>query len=449
MKACAMNTWLARLAQGGTVIGLLALLLVAAGGAQAQSAPASTENLAQAAPAPAAPAAAAPAAPAPPQVLGFDFTSFVDVGLQSFSTGNGKFNAPNLQNKCCAEARTFDFDSGVALQNIDLNFQKTPESGFGGLLNITLGKDADTIAAYGTIDKKKGPQDGVNQMVDLTQLYGYYATGPVSFILGKYVTHAGQEVIKSRDDTNFSRSILFGFAIPFTHTGARATYKASDTLSLMLGANEGWDTVTGDNGGLTTEFDAEWAPSKKFSLFGTYLSGKQALAYYTIGSTGAVDISKDASGSVLTGTRTLLDLVATYNVSDALSLALNYDSGSQDGFAKGMLISNNTTAAWSGTALYANYTINDNWRTSIRYESFSDPDSYRAVNDGTTNKGATWSEATVTVAYMGINKLELRGEIRSDSADQKIFNTKNSDTDGSSPSSSMMSIGAEAIYKFF
>ena len=37
-----------------------------------------------------------------------------------------------------------------------------------------------------------------------------------------------------------SRSLLF-FAEPLTHTGIRATYAASDTLSLVAGVNNGWN----------------------------------------------------------------------------------------------------------------------------------------------------------------------------------------------------------------
>jgi len=49
-----------------------------------------------------------------------------------------------------------------------------------------------------------------------------YAHGPLTIIGGKFVTLAGAEVINSTLDTNYSRSILFGYAIPFSHTGARS-----------------------------------------------------------------------------------------------------------------------------------------------------------------------------------------------------------------------------------
>lgn len=418
-----------------------------------------------------------PAAEPAPQFLGMDFTGFIDGGYTSFSTGKGTFN-----NR--AHARTFDWENGVAsIQNIDLQLQKTPDSGFGGLIDLSIGKDADTIHSYGTVDKDKGPyfadvaangDTPAQTYWDVTQLYAYYGMGSLSLTLGKFVTHAGQEVIKSRDDTNFSRSILFGFAIPFTHTGVRATYKAADTLTLILGANEGWDTVTAKNGGATGEFDWEWAPNKAFSFFGTVLSGQETIATYPSDNKGFVPsngcttpFKSDFTGcggpnlnDTDKGTRTLVDLIFTYNATDALSFVLNYDSGSQEKALDIFCTSTpcgTKTAMWSGTALYVNYGINDNWRVSGRAESFSDPNSFRtgAFEFDTTGtskdivgsakgKGPTWSEGTLTVAYMGIKKVELRGEIRSDSADQKIFSNKAADEQ----IATMTSVALEALYKF-
>ena len=48
----------------------------------------------------------------------------------------------------------------------------------------------------------------------MTQAYVQYATGSWTFIGGKFVTLAGAETINPTTDTNFSRSILFGYAFP-------------------------------------------------------------------------------------------------------------------------------------------------------------------------------------------------------------------------------------------
>src|SRR6266446_6056189 len=223
------------------VLAALAMSLGMAG-AQAQAPPS---------PPPATPPAdAKPAepAPAPPifSIWGFDLTGHVDVGYQYLS-GSGKFVSG-------ANDRVFDYKHDTAyFHALDLTFTNTPDNGWGGLVDVTIGKDADAIAAYGTISKSKGPANGANHYVDPTQFYVYYGAGPLNIIAGKYVTNAGAEVIKSDGDVNYSRSILFGYAIPFTHTGIRAAYKASDTLTLLGGVNGGWDDLEYVNHGVTAE----------------------------------------------------------------------------------------------------------------------------------------------------------------------------------------------------
>jgi hypothetical protein len=428
-----MKTWIKQALASVTALGVGAAVFNLAAFAQAQSPmPPMPPQMAMPQPAP---------EEKPPQILGMDFTGYVDAGFTQFTTGRGQLALVTADGKNFAHSRTFDFDNGaVTLQNLSLNLNKAPETGFGGMIDLTIGKDADTIAAYGTIDKDRGPAGGVDQMFDVTQLFAFYGFGSGSLIVGKFVTHSGQEVIKRRDNSNFSSSILFGFAIPFTHTGIRATYKPVDTLTLILGANEGWDTIESKNGGTTTELGWEWVPTKAFSFFGSIYNGKEKIFNYPTTAFSASD----------TGTRNLIDLVFTFNVSDALSLVLNYDIGSQE---NAPLLSGKTGAAtWGGWAGYANYTINDSWRTSLRVESFNDSDGYRSTVEPGKTEGPTWSERTITVAYMGIKNLELRGELRADSADQKIFVD-----DSSSPKptgskfkaiNSQMSSGVEAIYKF-
>ena len=356
---------------------------------------------------------AEPAAPPPIfSIGGFDLTGHIDVGYTHLQ-GFGKFISG-------INDRVFDFDrNAVSLHAIDLQLAKTPENGFGGLIDLTIGKDADTIAAYGTINKEKGPANGEHQYFDVTQAFAHYGAGPLTVIAGKYVTLAGAEVIKSAADTNYSRSILFGYAIPFTHTGVRATYKVNDTLSLVAGVNQGWDAVQDTNSDKTVELQATITPSKAFSLLIAGYSGKEQIANYP---------KSDAKG-----TRNLIDVVATFNATEQLAFILNYDYGSQDN-----ALSGGDKAKWQGIAGYANYQINEQWRASLRAEYFDDKDGYRT---GVTQK---WKEATITVAWLPIKNVELRAELRGDRSDQEAFLK----SDGATPSKTERSFGLEALYKF-
>lgn len=390
--------------------------------------------LAQAAPAEAAPA---PAATEPPilSIWGFDLTGYIDVGYTRLS-GRGAFNTtPNGPAVTIGGPdRVFDYRrNSFDLHQVAFTLANQPKEGFGGLVNLTLGRDADVIAAY-----KTGPSrgDGCNLATgqattgscrktgyDFTQAFVQYATGPATFILGKYVTLAGAEVINSTADSNFSRSILFGYAIPFTHTGFRASYVAGDTLTLIAGVNNGWDDFKDTNSAKTIELGVLLAPLKELSFAGQFYSGKERVG-------GLINTGPE-------GTRNLFDAVATFTASDKLTFILNYDYGTQAN-ASSVTATGAGKAKWSGWAGYVNYQLDEKWKLSLRGEYFNDRDGYR------TGIAQKWKEATLTASYTPIKNLEIRGEIRGDRSNVPAF----VDSDSVSASKSQRSAGLEAIYKF-
>ncbi len=368
------------------------------------------------------PADAAPAAIY--SIGGFDLTGHVDVGFTSLS-GSGKFGiVTGTGVSTGGNNRVFDFERSKAkLHAIDLQLTKTPDAGWGGVIDATLGKDADIIGSYGLIvDNNVGTAQG-KRNADLTQAYLHYGAAPFTLIAGKFVTLAGAEYIKSPLNTNYSRSILFGYAIPFTHTGVRATYKASDELSFVGGINQGWDQFKDSNNDKTIELQALYTPSKTVSLAATVYAGKENLGIY-----GSVTPEK--------GSRNLLDLLGTFNLNDQTTLVLNFDYGTQDGIPT--LTGGTSKATWQGLAGYVNYAINDQWKLSFRAETFDDKDGAR------TGLAQKWNEVTLTAAYLPSKNWELRGEIRKDSSDKDSF----VDSNGSTLKSNQNSFGIEALYKF-
>ena len=337
-----------------------------------------------------------------------EFSGYVDASYNHLSQSNA-FTSGTAN-------RVFDLkQNGLALQQVGLTLAKQPKEGLGGLVNLTLGRDADVINSYGLGLGKKNK-------FDLTQAFVQYATGPVTVIGGKFVTMAGAEVIKSPANPNFSRSILFGYAIPFAHTGVRATYAFDDAFSLMAGVNNGWDDFKDTNGAKTLELGMIYVPSKAYSLGAQVYTGKERVNGLT--------------NSGPQGTRNLIDLVGTFNATEQLTFIVNYDYGSQKNAA--LAAGGNGTAKWSGVAGYVNYQINDQWRLSGRAEYFDDKDGYRT---GVVQK---WKEATLTVGYMPIKALELRAEVRADSSNVASF----ADKSGTGASKTQRSYGLQAIYSF-
>src|SRR5579871_1727526 len=211
--------------------------------------------------------AAKPAIPTLGDVLGasgITATGYLDVGYDWLTTkgvfqaitGYGPGGAPTY-GPGGVNSRVFDYEHhSFNLHQAAITIAKQPTEGFGALVNLTAGKDASTIRSY---------DENMNHF-DITQGFVQYATGPLTVIGGKFVTLAGAETINPTTDVNYSRSILFGYAIPFTHTGLRATYAVNDQLSVILGLNNGWDQLKDANTQKTVEAGVSFTPSKMFAL---------------------------------------------------------------------------------------------------------------------------------------------------------------------------------------
>lgn len=340
------------------------------------------------------------------EASGINVNGYLDVAYSKLS-GTGAFDSGTANRVFDTETESFDVHQAA------ITIAKQPTEGYGGLVNLNAGKDAKVIKSY---DGQVSTTDYSN--FDVTQAFIQYAGGPVTVIAGKFVTAAGAEVINSTANNNYSRSILFGYAIPFTHTGMRATYAMNDKVSLVAGVNNGWDQTKDANKNKATEFGIALTPSKSFSLSAGYHGGFEP-----------INIATAPNGAG--GMRTLIDIVATITVSDNLNFVFNYDTGSQDN-ANGA-----NSAKWNGYAAYANYQMSEKWFASLRAESFSDKDGYRT---GTTQE---WKEATVTVAYSPSKSVQLRGEIRKDISDVASFAY-----DDGINRKEQNSMGLQAIYKF-
>ncbi|MGH8679610.1 MAG: porin [Burkholderiales bacterium] len=350
---------------------------------------------------------AKPVVPTLDQVLGasgMSLSGYIDAAYSHLS-GTGLFTSGTADRVFDTEPNSFN------LHQAAITVAKQPKEGFGGVVNLIAGKDAQVIHSF---------DGGTSSNFDVTQAYAQYAKGPLTVIAGKYVTNAGAEVINSTSDVNYSRSILFGYAIPFTHTGLRATYAVNDMLSVFGGVNNGWDDVKDTNKQKTLELGLSVTPIKSLTIAAVDYAGTERVGGLT------------ASGPE--GKRNILDLVATFTATDKLSFVLNYDYGSQDNAST---VTPNGKAKWSGLAGYANFQFTDTWRLSVRGEYFNDKDGYRT---GVVQK---WKEGTVTLAYLPAKYVEIRGEVRGDRSDVASFMK----SDGTA-SKSQASYGLEAIYKF-
>ncbi len=124
--------------------------------------------------------------------------------------------------------------------------------GFGGRVDVLYGTDAQNTQSFGNnpgnFDYQNGWDHGVYGWA-MPQLYAEAAYGDLSVKVGHFYTLLGYQVVPATGNFFYSIPYTFNFSEAFTHTGALATYNASDELTLYGGWTAGWDTGFDQFGG--------------------------------------------------------------------------------------------------------------------------------------------------------------------------------------------------------
>ena len=228
---------------------------------------------------------------------------------------------------------------------------------------------------------------GTPQAEILKHIQQAYATvklaNLVTIDLGKFVTSAGAEVIEAKDNWLYTRSMLFGYAIPFAHTGLRVSLPVvADLFTLQGSVVNGWDTVFSS---------MTW---KTFNLS----------AVLNLSSTGTTIYFNFYGGPQATADmRLLFDLVVNQNIGDKVALNLNGDFGMEG------------TSNWYGAALMGKVMLTDSIRLAARVEYFGDPQGVRSNN---SLGAASYVTATLGAGFLfsGLANVEIRPELRHDQA---------------------------------
>jgi hypothetical protein len=290
-----------------------------------------------------------------------------------------------------------------------------------GLVEVAAEQKVTTSNRLGfRVDLQAGPTaeivnsfepGGLEFLKNIEQAYGSYLFGSkLQVDVGKFVTPAGAEVIETKDNWNYSRSLLFALAIPYYHAGLRATVPVSDKVTLSGMLVNGWNDVEDNNSGKTWGVGAILKPSAKVSLAQNFIGGPEQVG--------------DAHDK-----RFLTDTTLTVTPTDKLSLMANYDYGKDKVLG--------TDVKWQGIALYAKVQATPAWALTPRFEWFDDADGFAT---GTVQKV---KELTITSEQKLGGKLVTRIEYRRDFSDQEFFTSK---TGGPRRSQSNITIGL--IYAF-
>jgi hypothetical protein len=226
---------------------------------------------------------------------------------------------------------------------------------------------------------------------------------------GKFVTSAGAEVIESMNNWNYSRSILFAYAIPYYHFGLRTSMPVSKTETIGVQVVNGWNNVTSDNGGVTVGFTSAYVKPKYTWDLNVY--------------TGPSNYNTQ------TGYKNLIDSTLLLTPNAKFNAYINYDYGqTRDASPSATPGGDGALNHWQGVAGAAHYQFSGTQALAGRYEYYSDPNGYTTgSNDGDGDLiGQDVQEFTATYEYKWAAGLLTRIEYRRDWSDIPFFDKGNS-----------------------
>jgi hypothetical protein len=208
--------------------------------------------------------------------------------------------------------------------------------------------------------------------------------------LGDFVTSAGAEVIETKDNWNYSRSLLFALAIPYYHFGIRSSMPIGSSLNLGLQLVNGWNEIVDQHGNNMQTVGVTGAITrKKFTWSNNYYVGPQ----YTASTRGD---------------RNLYDTTLLLTPTDKFNAYINFDYGQQHAVSTGL-------NHWQGVALAAHYQVTKRVAFSPRFEYYDDATSF------TTGVKQKLHEVTVTGEYKIVDGILTRLEFRRDGSDIPYF----------------------------
>ena len=324
-------------------------------------------TLGQPAPTP-APTPAPAASPAPAAKPWYE-----EIAVNGFVSASYSYNT-NRPASGTNQFRVFDFDDNtfkvdVAELVIQKAVAKPGETGF--RVDAVAGGSIPRVSAAAGLFRDSS---GKAQDFDLQQAFVSWIA-PVGSGLrldfGKYVTNHGYEVIEGYDgyNDNATRSFSFGYAIPFTHTGIKASYAFGDTISAMLMLANGWDNVKDNNSSKSFGAQLTFTPSKNITVIANYMVGPE---------------QNDNNHDL----RNVVGANALWKLSDLTALSIDLVYGTEPN-----AVTLGETAMWNGIVGYARFGLSDTFALILRGEFFNDRDGARTGRGAEAERGHAHARA--------------------------------------------------------
>mgnify|MGYP002352406523 FL=1 len=316
--------------------------------------------------------------------------------------------------------RVFDFDdNSIKVDVVDLVVQKSVSKAGDAGFRVDAAAGASIPRMTAASGLFRDPATGKAEDFDLQQAYVSWIA-PVGNGLrldaGKFFTIAGYEFVDRWDgyNDNATRSFQFGYAEPVTHTGLKASYAFSDTVSALVLVANGWDVVKDNNSSKSLGAGLTVTPGPAATFSVAYLYGPEQAGN-----------NSDNRG--------LLNVIATLKPSDVVTVGFNLDWGTEQGLAPG-----GETATWWGVTGYLRTNLSKTFALVLRAEHFDDAD---GVRTGTRQK---LEEVTLTPELRAGAHLVFRADLRVDFSNEPVFE----DRDGAFTKKQQPTVLLNALYLF-
>ncbi len=232
----------------------------------------------------------------------------------------------------------------------------------------------------------------------------------LQFDVGKFVTPIGAEVVPNKDNWNYTRGLLYDFAIPIYHFGIRAKYTFNDKVNLTGFVLNGWNNTIDNNSGKTVAASLVWTPNKKLTITQNYMAGPEQDDTSVFALTQPLPFTPLVSPNADRHWRQLVDTTVLDNVTPKLSLQVNFDYGRGDRVPG---IPN--PVYWTGVAGYARYALAPRDPFTVRYEYYNDHYGF------TTGTAQHLNEVTATFEHRFGGHMISRFEYRRDMSNRPVF----------------------------
>lgn len=266
----------------------------------------------------------------------------------------------------------------------------------GARVDLMYGQVANAQEATNTLNPAH--QTGYS---NLFQAYGTLVLPtpkPLTVDFGKWASSLGLEGTYTKDQANYSRSLLFSM-LPFYHMGFRGSYELNSKATVAAWLVNGMQQTEDFNGFKTTAVLWTLRPAKSLSWALNYCTGQEQ--------------PTSIDGNVIShpnGREHVFDTYAVWNATNKLTL-----SGQAD-YVINRLYQSSAPTHLAGGAAYVQYQTTPRTAFAVRSEYVADKQFLTGTNQALKEVTATWD-------YKLAQGLLTRLEYRRDWSNQLFFTT--------------------------